>query len=370
MDVGAVIPLSWSIVTTESEKTYEMLWDCRYCGTKKLLGKSHRHCPECGGEQDATARYFPSDTERVAVEDHVYVGADVACGSCGTYNSRAAKCCTNCGGALSPDRVVMTRQEQVYAEGQAYQGETAAAARAEFRTGQAAPPAVAGGLGAPQSGKKRRFWLLGCAGVLLVVVAVVAFVMWLFRSEATQVTVTEVRWERSIAVEKREVVTATAWCDELPPGARELERTRAPRGREQVADGEDCQLRKVDRGDGTFVEKRTCKPRTKNQTRMSDQCRYKAEEWRVARTETAQGATNQGARLWPTVNLTRPGDCVGCERLGRREEKLLLRVRDRDGAEQVCAVSESLFGRVKLSDKLPMKRTVIGKLLECTSLGQ
>jgi hypothetical protein len=115
---------------------------------------------------------------------------------------------------------------------------------------------------------------------------------------------------------------------------------------------------------------RGCTPRTKTQTRMSDQCRYEAEEWRVAHTETAQGTTNQGARLWPTVNLTRPGNCVGCERLGRREEKLLVRVRDKGGSEQICSVSESLFGRVKLSDTLPMKRTVIGKLLECTSLGQ
>ena len=29
-------------MTEIGEKTYEMLWDCEYCGTKKLLGKSHR----------------------------------------------------------------------------------------------------------------------------------------------------------------------------------------------------------------------------------------------------------------------------------------------------------------------------------------
>ena len=30
------------------KKTYEMMWDCPYCGTKHLLGLTHRHCPNCG----------------------------------------------------------------------------------------------------------------------------------------------------------------------------------------------------------------------------------------------------------------------------------------------------------------------------------
>jgi len=53
-----------------------MLWDCEFCGTKKLLGKTHRFCPNCGAQQDPKARYFPSDEEKVAVKDHVYVGVD------------------------------------------------------------------------------------------------------------------------------------------------------------------------------------------------------------------------------------------------------------------------------------------------------
>ena len=55
-------------------KHYEMLWDCAYCATPKLLGKSHRHCPKCGAPQDPERRYFPADSEKVAVEDHVPVG--------------------------------------------------------------------------------------------------------------------------------------------------------------------------------------------------------------------------------------------------------------------------------------------------------
>jgi hypothetical protein len=43
--------------------TFQMLWDCKYCSTKKLLGVTHKFCPSCGAAQDANARYFPSDEE-------------------------------------------------------------------------------------------------------------------------------------------------------------------------------------------------------------------------------------------------------------------------------------------------------------------
>jgi hypothetical protein len=41
-------------------KTYEMLWDCGYCATRALLGKSHRFCPSCGAPQDPIERYQAS----------------------------------------------------------------------------------------------------------------------------------------------------------------------------------------------------------------------------------------------------------------------------------------------------------------------
>ena len=69
---------------TEDDAVFEMLWECAYCGTRGLLGKTHRFCPRCGAPQDTTRRYFPSDEERVAVRDHAYVGADRLCAACGS----------------------------------------------------------------------------------------------------------------------------------------------------------------------------------------------------------------------------------------------------------------------------------------------
>ena len=45
-------------------KTYEMMWDCGFCGSSKLLGKTHRYCPGCGAAQDPSTRYFPPEEEK------------------------------------------------------------------------------------------------------------------------------------------------------------------------------------------------------------------------------------------------------------------------------------------------------------------
>jgi len=73
-----------------AEPVYEMVWDCRYCTAKKLLGLTHRHCPNCGAQQDPNARYFPLDHEKVAVQNHEFVGADMQCRYCGGASSKSA----------------------------------------------------------------------------------------------------------------------------------------------------------------------------------------------------------------------------------------------------------------------------------------
>ncbi|MBM4362811.1 MAG: hypothetical protein FJ104_09030, partial [Deltaproteobacteria bacterium] len=96
------------------ETAYEMLWDCRYCGSKKLLGVTHRHCPSCGAPQDADARYFPADEDRVLAKDHRFAGADVSCPHCTESNGRAAAHCRSCGGPLAGATEVKRRDDVVH----------------------------------------------------------------------------------------------------------------------------------------------------------------------------------------------------------------------------------------------------------------
>src|SRR5262249_25412891 len=57
---------------------FEMFWDCEFCDTKALLGKTNRHCPSCGAPQDAKRRYFPPEGQEVAANT-TYDGADLTC---------------------------------------------------------------------------------------------------------------------------------------------------------------------------------------------------------------------------------------------------------------------------------------------------
>jgi len=91
------------------EATYEMCWDCKFCGQKKLLGLTHRFCAGCGAPQDPASRYFPPENEKVAVKDNPFVGADVSCPACKQPMSRAAKCCTNCGSPIDKGAEVARR---------------------------------------------------------------------------------------------------------------------------------------------------------------------------------------------------------------------------------------------------------------------
>jgi hypothetical protein len=235
-----------------TEKTYEMLWDCKYCGQKKLLGVTHRFCASCGAPQDAAARYFPSDEEKVAVQDHQFVGADLRCPACGSWNSRSANCCTQCGGPIAAGQEARVRADQVRREGERFGGESIQDARRDF-----APPPGTAALQAQKKGPGVLIAVLAAAG-LVVVGLVAALVFW---KKAATLEVAGHTWERTVDIEVFGPVRKSAWCDELPSGARELGRHKEKRSTKKIPDGEDCQTRRKDQGDGTFKEIRECKPK-------------------------------------------------------------------------------------------------------------
>jgi hypothetical protein len=317
----------------QGEKTYEMLWDCRYCDTRKLLGLTHRHCPTCGAQQDPTGRYFPSDAEKVAVQDHPFVGADVVCPACSAANGRSNRCCGSCGRSLGDAPEVARRRDQVYASGVAYQGETVEQARAELAPRPAAlvaPPPQRSGLGCVLGG------VLGA--VALVVVGAIAIVVTVLvlgsRMHTAQLVVKSRSWERTIDVVRFGPVDRSAWCDEVPAGARETSRSLEQRSSRQVQRGQDCHTVKQDRGNGTFTEHEECSPHMVSEPVMAERCRYTVDEWSDERTARASGGDSDPP-AWPATNL-RQGTCEGCEREGTRTESYEA-VFDDSGTKRTCA---------------------------------
>ncbi|HEY4159211.1 MAG TPA: hypothetical protein VGM29_13980 [Polyangiaceae bacterium] len=337
---------------------YEMLWDCRFCGQRKLLGLTHRHCPNCGAQQDANARYFPPDSERIAVQDHVYVGADIVCRYCNNATSRAAKHCGTCGAPLEEGGAVAQRADQLLAAGAGYAGQTAADAQREL-SGASAPVA-------PPLKKKSYLGCFVAAGVvlLLVIGSVLALVLW---KKDDALTVSGHTWKRTISVDTFGPVHDSSWCDALPAGAGSVSRHREQRSSKQVPDGQSCSTRKVDNGDGTFHEKQECTPKFKSEPVYDDKCDYTIERWHLARTELAQGSGVSGVH-WPDLKLARTGACVGCEREGTRSETYSVSYKDADGQTYGCDFPQSRWGEFSDGSRWSGEVRRLTSTLDCDSL--
>lgn len=332
---------------TAHEKTYEMFWDCRYCGQRKNLGLSHRHCPGCGAPQDPGARYFPSDAEKVAVEDHPYVGVDVRCPSCTFANSRNNRCCASCGGPLGQGQAVMLHQDP---RGAPYVGGVAAAP----------PPAT----------KKKPFPLAFVLVPIALLVTCFAGCMFVaFKTRPGELSVTARSWERSIEIDRNELARDSSWCDGVPAGARVVSRQKAQRGTTKIPDGETCSTRRQDQGNGTFKEVRDCRPKYTEKPSYDDRCDYEVPRWRTVRTERAQGTTE--APRWPDAKLGSPGACLGCEREGKRTESYKLTLREaKTGEDGTCEVPEGVWATYAVGQTC---KAAVGSVLgniDCKSIAK
>lgn len=285
--------------------TYEMLWDCSSCGTPKLLGKTHRRCPQCGAPQDPTKRYFPPAGQEVPVEGHVYVGVDWRCAGCETPNSRAALCCVNCGNPRDGNAAVKLVEDA-----------------------PALPrPPVRGALRAPG---RRGLWVAaGLVGAALLAFVLVA----IFWTKSADVTVTGHTWKREIDVEEMASRRQSDWCSSMPGDAYSVSRSREVRSHREIPDGQTCRTVRKDNGDGTYSTSEECKTKYRSEPVYDDKCHYSVNRWGVARTERAQGAGVSPAPAWPGVRIVRPGTCLGCEREGARRETLTVALRERSGAK-------------------------------------
>jgi hypothetical protein len=351
-----------------SEVVYEMMWDCKYCGQKKLLGLTHRYCAGCGAPQDPAARYFPPDSEKVLAKDHPYVGADVACPACRQPMSLAAKCCTSCGSPIDKGVAVQRRADVVVPPG------GAPGAPGGFGQGFAPAPGFPPGPGAPFGAappkKKSRLGLvigLVAAGLALLLIAVV-LVAALWKRDAS-LRVAGHTWQRSVEIQRYDLARTTAWCDQRPSGGREISRHQEQRGTKKVKDGETCRTRKKDRGNGTYSEVKECTPKYRDEPVMSDRCEFEVTAWRTERTLTEKGASTSDAPRWPVVPSLRTGTCLGCEREGARTEKYTVRFVDTASNEEAtCDVPQARWSALADGSRWKAKVRVMTGGVDCDAL--
>jgi hypothetical protein len=296
---------------TESLGHFEMFWDCPFCDTKKLLGKTHRHCPNCGAVQDETRRYLPPEGEEIAAVDHKFVGADRKCGSCGAPNSALSKNCCQCGAPLDGAAEVKKVVEPV------------------------APPP-----------RRRPIWPWLLAGLVVFCGLFYAMCLW---KKTTAMQVSQHAWQRTVQVEELRDVQTSAWRDELPAGARGVACHRAQRSSRQVPDGEDCTVVRQDKQDGTYEKVKRCTTRYKSEGIDDDQCTYTESRW-----VTVDGPSRSGQGLmaeWPVVKLHSLAG-LGQQREAGRTTTYKLDLKEPDGTVTTCEVSEAIWK--KYADGAPI----------------
>lgn len=314
----------------ESQGFFEMLWDCEFCDTKGLFGKSQRYCANCGAPQNPAKRYFPPPGEERRVDGHRFEGADRTCPACSTPQSGSANNCTHCGSLLDGSAEV--------------QG---------ILDAQTAAPKAA-----PRP--RRRSWPF-----VLAVVAIFAGGIWwrCLRTTEAQVTVAGHTWKRSIAVEEFAERQEEAWRNEVPATASFPICRERQRSTRKVEDGEECHLERRDKKDGTFEQVNVCKPKYRSEPVMDSWCTFTQRRWRKVDELTASGTGLSPA--WPAKAPA--GDVpasLGARRQGHRSETLTLQFTGHGR----CDVSDAVWRKYADGQQLKLEVRASSGDVVCSSL--
>lgn len=341
-------------------KTYEMQWDCQFCGTTKLLGKTHRFCPNCGAAQNPDSRYYPSDEEKVAVEDHVFVGEDRICPACDTLNSGEAEFCMQCGAPLTDAARARKLAEQSRAEGASFASSGSRDLAQERFDAEMQRIGVQ-----PKPGERPKRSPLLLYGIIALVVLVVGGVLLsIFWRQEQTIAVTGHTWQREIAIDSYEARSDSAWCDSMPGDAYSITRRTEQRSTNRVPDGQDCRTVRRDNGDGTFSERQECTTRYREEPVYDQRCYFTVNRWGYERSVRAEGTGLDDAPRWPAANLRGTGQCLGCEREGGRTERY--RVLFEEGYS--CDLAEAQWRSMPVNSRWRVPIGVISNQPDCSAI--
>ncbi|MEL6309279.1 MAG: zinc ribbon domain-containing protein [Chloroflexota bacterium] len=352
-------------------KTYEMLWDCQFCGTKGNLGLTHRYCHTCGAPQNPDSRYFPSDADKVAVEDHEFVGADVTCPACNELNSAASDFCTQCGSPLTEG----ARAKTVGAESRAAHESFASSGSRDVTKEKFDAQMQAIGVQQPATAKKKRGGLnlrgMALIGLILAIVGgAIALFNW---TETVDLLVTDHEWERTIYVQEYDNFTVSSWRDSRPSGDNVTMRTgscrQEQRSTRRVADGETCRTVRSDNGDGTFSERQECTTNYREEPVYDDMCTWTGFRWEDSDSFSTSGDLSDPP-YWADVDLNCEGQRrEGCERIDRRTENYAV-IYETVGSNNTsrCTFNQSEWENIPLESTWSAQARVVDGAVQCDTL--
>lgn len=357
-------------------QTFEMLWDCRMCGTKKLLGMKNRHCPNCGAAQDPTWRYFPSDTDMVFIEHPQFVGADKMCPACNQPNAADAKFCVSCGADLA------TAKEAAKVEGLStgFEGAKGVLDDVVKKKWDAEQAAIQ-----QKAAQKRRILGLPPLVAALIAVALLAggiFAFLALSRSQDALTVKDLDWRYTINLEKYQPFNVGAWISGVPADAYNRSCGQKIKGYNQVPDGTERVCRNVTvrvpcgyeyRDNGNGSGSRVTKYCSESQQQCSDQtkyrqvpyydtwCNYTVNRWGDTEPASINGGPDQ-APAYPQVT-TSDVSTLGNIREKSRKEEYWITFNDKS-SEKLIYQPTTLqdYQRFRISQQWTVDRNKLGTI--------
>lgn len=343
-----------------------MFWDCEQCNTKKLLGVSHRHCPNCGAVQDESKRYFPTDGEEVEIVNHKYYGIDWDCQYCSTPNSDKSNNCVNCGsskeGTIEVDLVGQQKPKiRNIANNQKVEVKDTATKSSNYR--KTLNHKIKENTTLSMSGKnKTLFGLLGVAITLIIGFLIYGF----FKIENHTLTVNKKTWSRTVNIETYSSVRKSDWCSSMPYDAYSVSSIREVRSHTQVADGESCNNIKTDLGDGSYSSRRVCTTNYRSKPLYDNRCTYNVNRWRFSNSLLAQGNEDDKIYFPDSSQYTQKnGNFLGNTRLGTRSEsyRVVFTYQDKKKVTTQCSFNQLKWQKFTINSMYVGRVRTIGGLI-------
>lgn len=277
-----------------------LIWQCPYCETQNP--GPIKSCTSCGAPQPEDVDFKQVDEKEFNfIKDEALIrmakaGPNIHCPYCGTRNPNTAELCSHCGGDLSMGGKLRKAGGKV---------------KSASQDGQ--PPAVE----APAAKKKpsRSLVIFGIIFAFACLAGFIVLMILLLKTDDITGTVTDVAWERSVAVEAYLMVTDQAWWDEVPQGAEVLscsQQYRYTADEPQPNATEVCGTPYVeDTGTGVGEVVQDCTYQV-----YDDYCEYENLQWMVVDTVTATGQDLNPT--WPSPPLESD------QRLGEQQEAYVI----------------------------------------------
>ncbi len=366
-------------------KIIEGVWDCRYCGAKKVRG-GLRECPQCGHPRDEGITFYIDNPQNYVYDEakaeKARRGPDWVCPACDCLNPADDKVCIGCGtprDAESKD-YFQTQQEIHQQEHKTYQRE-----EKDWRAFE--PSYVAPVEEKPKptyTPPQKRFNLKKVLVPVLSVLIVIALV-WgmvaLFAPREVSGTVMDMGWERSIEVEEYKTVRESDWS--IPPGGRKVSQSEEIHHYNQVLDHYETKTRTYteqvldhyetyvsgyrDLGNGHFEEITSQRPVYRTETRTETyqepvyisvpvyQTKYVYDIDKWVHQSYKKTSGNDKNPYWSDY------ECGDKERFGARSETYVITVKDEDGNTKDYTLSFAQWNTLMVGQEVKMKANIFGQ---------